>query len=488
MSHLFVKTNRPELLYLDTISFFMESILHLLLVSFGALLMVSIFQFSIYIQQKDKAFLYYSLYLLVMIAYIATRLLDARITNIYPLSYHVVETLDPLLSITGFLMYINFLRVILNITKAEKFYYTSWRFLQIFIVSVLIVYSIFQIFKISAQVSDALIIICSFVIMVYGTILAFRLFRFINEIFFKLIIIGTVIAVIGAFSGMLVNIFIIKDKLAFEGLYFLLPAIMIEAIFLSAALGYRLKLAYKEKNQAQQKLILETKRNEQLALQTASLLQRELNVHDLQKRISQDLHDDVGASLSSIHIYSAVAKKLMDAEPEKAKEILEQISDNAHLVIDNMSDIIWSMKTDTEEANFSAKIKNVGYELLNAANIECSYLIDNELNNSFREINVRRNIYLIIKEAFNNIAKYSQATKASVKVYRQDNTVKIIIKDNGKGFDFCTTKRGNGIKNMQHRAKLLEGECKLETATGKGTVISCSFPITIFSDISESTL
>ena len=105
----------------------MQSTIYLLLVSLGALLMLGIFHFTIYLQQNDKAFRNYSLYLLMMAGFNIVRLLDARLTNYYPLSYYNVETLDPLFSNLAFLMYVNFLGVILNITPLEKFYYKCWK-------------------------------------------------------------------------------------------------------------------------------------------------------------------------------------------------------------------------------------------------------------------------------------------------------------------------------------------------------------------------
>lgn len=466
----------------------MDNILCLLLISLGALLMVAIFQFSIYLQQSDKAFLYYSLYLFVMSAFVIVRILDARLTTIFPLSYHQLETIDPILSNTGFLMYVNFLGVLLKITPQEKFYYRSWKFLQVFIVVMLCIYAILQYAKVSYVLSDALITICSFLIIGFGGILAVRIFHHINEKFFRLVIIGTVIAVLGVMGGLIVNALVYKEKLAFEGLFLLLPAMMIETVFLSAALGYRLKLAYLEKEKAQQKLIEEINLNRQLALQTSALLQKELNMQNMQRRISRDLHDDVGASLSSIHIYSTVARQIMDVEPEKARKILDQININAHTVIDNMSDIIWAMNTNSKEAGISDKIKNIGYELLTAANIDCNYTLDEALDEQCRDIDVRRNIYLIVKEAFNNMAKYSGATKAAVSLQKCCSHIELIISDNGKGFDVAVVIKGNGLHNMVERATHLGGGCTLTTNLNCGTKITCSFPLTIFSDTLNGTL
>ncbi len=457
----------------------MPGILYFLLICFGALLMVSIFHFTIYLQQHDKAFLYYATYLLTMCLFTAVRILDARITQFLPLSAYTLETWDPILSNLAFLMYVNFLGFVLKISTAEKFYYRSWRFLQWFIITALAVYGTMRIIGVLPVTSGLLISIVSFSVIGFGIVLAVRLLRFRNEPFFRLIIGGTLVAVIGVFSGLIVNAVVYGDKLAFGGLYFLEAGMLIETIFLSAALGYRLKHAYIEKGLVQQRLLEETQRNETLAVQTAHLLRKELDVQTMQSRICQDLHDDVGASLSSIGIYSAVAQKLMDQQPQKAKQVLEQISENARIVIDNMSDIVWAMKTtEAAKASLSDRIINFGSELFSAANINCQYQIEEGVNRDVVDVEMRRNLYLIVKEALNNIAKYSEATQVIVQLHIEQGVLKLHISDNGVGFDCLAKGNGNGVGNMVDRLRNMGGNGSIKSVHGEGTLIVGRVPLT----------
>ena len=278
----------------------MQSTIYLLLISLGALMMLGIFHFTIYLQQNDKAFRNYAFYLLTMAAFNIVRLLDERINSFFPLSYYDVVTLDPILSNIAFLMYVNFLGVILNITKEEKLYYKCWKALQIFICSSLLLYFILRITGDRFNMANAIITVASFSGMSFGLLMTFRLIKLRKEIFYKLIIAGTIVSVTGVITGLLVNVFLYKENLAFGGLYFLEVSMMVEAIFLSAALGYRLKMVYKEKEKFQQSLLEETQKREALALQAAHFLKKELDIRAMQNRISKDLHDDVGSSLSSL--------------------------------------------------------------------------------------------------------------------------------------------------------------------------------------------
>jgi ligand-binding sensor domain-containing protein len=203
----------------------------------------------------------------------------------------------------------------------------------------------------------------------------------------------------------------------------------------------------------------------------------------IRTRISQDLHDDIGASLSSIHIYSSVAEKTMGEDAEKSKTMLRQINHNTRKVMEDMSDIVWAMNTNqSEETSFSSRIKNYGYDLLSQKNIECNYQIDEQAEKKLQKPEARKNILLIVKEAMNNIAKYSGASHAAVHIATDEKNILIKITDNGKGFENNNIPKGNGLNNMKQRSAILEGTFIYSSSPGKGTTIQCSIPITNISD------
>ena len=79
---------------------------------------------------------------------------------------------------------------------------------------------------------------------------------------------------------------------------------------------------------------------------------------------------------------------------------------------------------------------------------------------------------MIYKEAVNNLAKYSAASEANINLEFQHPYLILTISDNGKGFDPQKIKNGNGLKNMQRRAKKIGAVYHLHTAIGKGTTIT----------------
>ena len=90
----------------------------------------------------------------------------------------------------------------------------------------------------------------------------------------------------------------------------------------------------------------------------------------------------------------------------------------------------------------------------------------------------RRDIYLVFKEAINNVAKYSEARNVVVKLRHTDRFLQLQVKDDGRGFDVEKQKRGNGLNNMQQRAVQMEGSLSFQAQPGAGSTINMQVPVT----------
>jgi signal transduction histidine kinase len=89
----------------------------------------------------------------------------------------------------------------------------------------------------------------------------------------------------------------------------------------------------------------------------------------------------------------------------------------------------------------------------------------------------RRDLYLIFKEAVNNLAKYSQAKHAVIRITTEAHKIELLVKDDGKGFDLSNTKTGNGLQNMQQRAKASGAEVTITSKPGEGTTVKLEMRI-----------
>ncbi|NNV56883.1 tetratricopeptide repeat-containing sensor histidine kinase [Limnovirga soli] len=205
---------------------------------------------------------------------------------------------------------------------------------------------------------------------------------------------------------------------------------------------------------------------------------QKLAVSKIRQKISQDLHDDIGASLSSLQIYGAIAEKTLTEDPDKAMKMIKKISDQSKQVMENMNDIVWSMKPHAmATVSLEAKIKNYGVELLSDKNILLHYHIAAGIEHHLKDMIARKNILLIIKEAMNNIAKYSKATEAYLELSVINGNCILNITDNGVGFNRTTITPGNGLMNMERRALELKGKLSIESTAGQGTIIRSIFPV-----------
>ena len=207
-----------------------------------------------------------------------------------------------------------------------------------------------------------------------------------------------------------------------------------------------------------------------------------LEMARLQNKISQDLHDDVGSSLSSLQVYSAVAERLLEEKPQQAKEMLRKISKESAVVLENIGDIVWSIKAESEQS-LEERIKNFVADVLGAANIQYKISIEDGVEGLVRNIEARKNILLLIKEAVNNAVKYSKASHVAVSIKKLAGQLCVQVVDDGIGFQKeALSRKGAGLSNMEQRTLELGGIYQLITAPGKGTTVSALFPLTKISD------
>mgnify|MGYP003823615375 CR=1 FL=1 len=188
-------------------------------------------------------------------------------------------------------------------------------------------------------------------------------------------------------------------------------------------------------------------------------------------RISQDLHDEIGATLSGISMYSHIAKEQIKSQSrDVVLTSLSIMQESAGDMVNKLNDIVWLLNPDKAQLlQLLEKLEEYAGKMTNAKNIQVVTDIPAEISVLELPIEARRNLYLIFKEAINNAVKYSQATTLSILVKALDHTVEFELKDNGIGFDREHVGRGNGLNNMQSRANEIGATLHLDTSPGRGT-------------------
>ena len=200
-------------------------------------------------------------------------------------------------------------------------------------------------------------------------------------------------------------------------------------------------------------------------------------IQRMQQRISSDLHDDIGASLTSINILSQLSQQ-QKIDTATRNEYLHKINEQTAEVTDALRDIVWSINPKNDKLeSILARMKRYTAELLEAKNIAYSFETNITSTSETLNADIRQNLYLIFKEAVNNLAKYSGATNAVITLNKQAGHIYLQVKDNGCGFNTLQVTKGNGIENMQRRAKAMRTQLNLSSEHNTGTVITVNIPL-----------
>jgi signal transduction histidine kinase len=205
-------------------------------------------------------------------------------------------------------------------------------------------------------------------------------------------------------------------------------------------------------------------------------LRKKLELEQVRSRIAADFHDELGANLSSIALYSNILLADRPAEALKSRVMLENISHNARSTLSAINDLIWTINPDNDRLEQTIiRMKEYAFPLMEANHIAFDFEVANAFKELQLDMNTRKFIYLIFKEAINNALKYAQATQIQASLRQQHDRLRMRIHDNGKGFDPETARQGNGLKNMQKRASELGGTIAIDSSASSGTTVELNF-------------
>jgi signal transduction histidine kinase len=199
-------------------------------------------------------------------------------------------------------------------------------------------------------------------------------------------------------------------------------------------------------------------------------------IERLRTRIATDLHDDIGASLTRITVFSdAVHREIATRDDKTTERITGLVSDISAIsreLVDNMSDVVWSV--DPRNDSFESlllRMKTTAARVLEAKGIEFDFDIPEEVASLKLPLDFRRNFFLVFKEALNNVLRHSGAGQVRIAIGREGGWLTLTIADNGRGFQISPEGGGNGLRNMRRRAEQLSGQVHLDSTPGDGTTV-----------------
>ncbi len=216
-------------------------------------------------------------------------------------------------------------------------------------------------------------------------------------------------------------------------------------------------------------------------------LEQLLKFERIRNTIAVDLHDDIGASLTRISLFSHAAlrslkkidKDYNEYDPiNRVKKLLMEIDDNSRELISSMSDIIWAVNPKNDSFDkVTIRMKDYAVKIFEANEVDYNIFIEPRLSYLHLPMDFRRNIFMIYKESITNIIKHANASEVEIKLFKDKENVVLSIKDNGKGFFVGNGSNGNGLKNIESRAAALNGCCKINSEPEGGTILLISLKL-----------
>jgi len=201
----------------------------------------------------------------------------------------------------------------------------------------------------------------------------------------------------------------------------------------------------------------------------------QLEIEKLKLKIASDLHDNIGAGLTEISILSEVAERNEGYSSSTVKKDLQKISETARQLVDSMSDIVWVVNPQRDSLHdLIVKLKDSYNEFFSSIGI--SFQVNNvEKSDDIKlPMDYKQNLLLMFKEAINNAIKHSGCKKLKLEALYKNDIIEIVLKDDGAGFNLNEAKFGNGIKNMENRAKKIKGKLNWKSEAGAGTTVTFS--------------
>ena len=194
-------------------------------------------------------------------------------------------------------------------------------------------------------------------------------------------------------------------------------------------------------------------------------IRRQVDIERMRVQIASDLHDDVGSSLTEI----ALQTDLLQAGPgsEEIKKTMKQLGDQSRKIVSSLDDIVWSIDSRNDTAgDLTDRMQDYVNQVLTQKDIDVTYEFDELKMKEKLPVDVKENVYLIFKEAVNNIAKHSNASKVLIRFSFSGKNYELTIQDNGEISRNESRKSGQGLRNIRMRAERIGSEVKISENDG----------------------
>lgn len=191
-----------------------------------------------------------------------------------------------------------------------------------------------------------------------------------------------------------------------------------------------------------------------------------LKVERMRTKIASDLHDEVSATLTGISYFAEAVKT--DKDEHRKSHFINLITESAGDAKEKITDIVWSITPENDNWElFLSKCRRYASDLLESSDIKYNLNITQTIEGAL-PMNVRQHLWMIFKEMLTNTVRHSQASQVDVILDVEEGFLKLVVQDNGKGFDVATELMGNGVSNIKKRANEIRAKIDLNSEPGMG--------------------
>lgn len=206
-------------------------------------------------------------------------------------------------------------------------------------------------------------------------------------------------------------------------------------------------------------------------------VKRLLELEKVRRSIANDLHDDIGSSLSQISLMSEVLVLKQNDRTDEDRESLKTIAKTSREAVGAMSEMVWAINPRRDNLpDTIQRMRHFTSEILTSADIKFSFNAPAFGDETKIDVNTRRHLYLIYKEIINNAVRHASASEIVIDISKSDKMLTLTVKDDGRGFNVEEKRSGNGLINIRSRAGELGGKVEIVSAPGAGTSVTLRIP------------
>ncbi|MFU8811757.1 MAG: ligand-binding sensor domain-containing protein [Balneolaceae bacterium] len=199
-------------------------------------------------------------------------------------------------------------------------------------------------------------------------------------------------------------------------------------------------------------------------------VKKQIDLERMRVQIASDLHDDVGSSLTEL----ALRTDFLQAGEvsDEVRTTLHHLGEQSRKIVSSLDDIVWSIDARNDTAgDLTDRMQDYVNHIFSNGSVSVSYHFDQLKMNKRLPVHIKENVYLIFKEAINNVAKHSDANVVMIRFSFDGSDFELLVQDNGNTTS-GNRKSGQGLRNIQMRAERMKADISINREDGFGVHVT----------------